>query len=89
MTDQKPNCGNCHLPKNMRSRYGMNCETLGETIDPDTVEKCGCLFHPDARAWLMRDVIKELYDRDWEHMGGTMISCREVIDLIKNGVNHD
>jgi hypothetical protein len=74
----------------------MNCETLGENIEPDTVEKCGCLSHPDARAWLMRDVIKELTnqinmlenlepDRGSENWCA-MQAYKRAISLIKTGV---
>jgi len=60
MSIQKPNCENCSHPKNMRSRYGMNCEFLGENIEPDTVKITGCLSHPNAREYLNAGVIQEL-----------------------------
>jgi hypothetical protein len=71
----------------------MNCETLGENIEPDTVEKCGCLSHPDARAWLMGDVIKELeqlYEEETTHSSsyseGKADGYDRALTIIKDGV---
>jgi len=61
MTD-KPNCGNCsHLDEGTK-RY-CTCRKINEQVDGEDmgfVGRIGCLSHPGAREYLMKDVIKEL-----------------------------
>lgn len=54
MTDeQPPNCSTC-------SYFGGHyCSLLKERLMSEEtylIKRVGCLFHPDARAWLMRDM---------------------------------
>ena len=68
MTDI-PNCSNCinddcpihpnGLPFPEEVRYEIN-------VIRDHIKEMGCLSHPQAREWLMKDVIEELEPRKVE-----------------------
>lgn len=66
MTDQKPNCSNCHTftKGTERGESGMGfCQIDHRSITWQQwciIKEKGCLSHPDAREYLMRDVLKEL-----------------------------
>ena len=92
MTD-KPNCGNCsHLDEGTK-RY-CTCRKINEQVDGEDmgfVGRIGCLSHPGAREYLMKDVIKEL-ERLSECNYGTDTGRKyaavhvKVISLIRDGV---
>ena len=61
----KPNCGNCIKATFTRGDNWLNGGVLceGKELLPDfvaTIKIKGCLSHPNAREYLMQDVVKEL-----------------------------
>lgn len=67
MTDQKPNCSTCDKRKKMGCpiQEEVNYFKIKEYVTVPTgwetvVSAVGCLSHPDAREYLMKDVLKEL-----------------------------
>jgi len=94
MTD-KPNCGNCpHYKYLIVETEGGYCSIADDFIDhiTDTIEKVGCLSHPGAREWLMRDVIEKLQatikcNSRWNKLElyyvGVNAATEEAIDLIR------
>ena len=57
---EMPNCENCP------SMYGDKCPIKNPTDRSYTfriTQITGCLFHPNTRAWLMKDTIIELEKR--------------------------
>jgi len=62
MTD-KPTCGNCPHRKVFADDGSVGCK-MSDTYLPlqaeALIEYVGCLSHPDAKQYLMRDVIEEL-----------------------------
>lgn len=71
MTDNPCNCSNCPHAQNLgddetpamycteasKHNYIMEC-------DYEDTQLRGCMWHPGAREWLMRDVVKELEQID-------------------------
>lgn len=72
MTDQKPNCSTCpHKEEVMNYGFGRSrprCEITKwfldacspTTVEHDFIDKVGCMSHPQAREYLMKDVLEEL-----------------------------
>ncbi len=64
--DAPPSCMTCpHFYKDSPTRYSL-CREFDQQIDGEDigfVSHRGCLSHPLARAWLNRDVIRELERR--------------------------
>ena len=63
----KPNCSNCPHSKIVKRSSCVpklaECVIVGYELDQperDFISKIGCLSHPNAREYLMRDVIAEL-----------------------------
>ena len=63
--DTPPNCEDC--PNNIESvvlKGYRKCKITDLLLDKhgaiDHISKVGCLSHPSAREWLMRDVVEEL-----------------------------
>jgi hypothetical protein len=96
MTDI-PNCSTCpHCNISSITGKTEDCAKLSHWLlatEYNFVKEMGCLSHPDARAYLMADVIKELEekydklgeDRDAYHEG-VKDGYDHAISLIKNGV---
>jgi hypothetical protein len=89
MTDQKPHCPTCsHAPaKEINKRYDKfdtykyfcrlkNMWIFGTAFN--TIEIVGCLSHPGAREWLMRDVIEELKRQleKQKEIGGELVDMK-------------
>ena len=98
----KLNCSTCpHLDESTK-RY-CTCRKINQQIDGEDmgfVARIGCLSHPGARDYLMRDVIKELEERidmfskeaaakDNYCLSYRAAGLAEAISLIRDGVNHD
>jgi len=89
MTD-KPNCRNCHAIHDDRCPI----EFATDKCDAYRITQItGCLFHPGAREYLMKDVIKELEQNvfDIESIAEDGYSARaegikKAILLIRDGV---
>ena len=60
---QKPNCGNCDSKKCEYPSGNLYCYRLDEMIDPVKTNLCACFHNPNAREYLMQDVVKELEHR--------------------------
>jgi hypothetical protein len=89
MTDI-PNCSTCPHATFTRGRNWLNGGVLckGEPILPDgvaTIKIKGCLSHPDARAYLMAPVIKEL-ERLSKFEEPRIYYIPQIIDLIHKEV---
>ena len=73
-----PYCGNCDIDRGRCPRYN------------DTLEQLPCINHPQARDYLMKDVIEELnqWGKEAEELNRTdeCSAYVEAINLIKNGV---
>ena len=95
MTD-KPNCSNC---SRHHTRTGDGCinstySGMVDTMTPqlkDWVNTHGCLSHPNARKYLMTDVIKELErikiaDNPYHEDEGFEHGIEKAISLIRDGV---
>jgi hypothetical protein len=59
MTDQKPNCSTCTLKDCPDDIPADDFGASGEE-SVNLLKKVGCISHPDARAYLMADVIEKL-----------------------------
>ena len=72
MTDNPCGCKSCkHYNDETETEYGMCYAEPGHREQMynntfDHVSKYGCLSHPQAREWLMKDVIEELEPRKVE-----------------------
>jgi len=89
---EKPNCGNCPFCDRNTGTWDY-CNKGDFAIDPletkEKIEIVGCLEHPGAREYLMRDVIKGLQKRDdamFDCCAKRLISLPEAISLIRDGV---
>jgi hypothetical protein len=96
MTDI-PHCSTC--PHKRITHHGNECK-VSSTFLPLPAESLivyvGCLSHPDARAYLMDPVIKELerritlrsanYEPQYYLDEGKKSGMEDAISLIKNGV---
>jgi len=87
MTD-KPNCSTCpHLDESTK-RY-CTCRKINQQIDGEDmgfVARIGCLSHPGAREYLVKDVIKELERRTKLFGGHYGVAYQSAIFLIRDGV---
>ena len=91
---QKPNCGNCDSKKCEYPSGNLYCYRLDEMIDPVKTNLCGCFHNPNAREYLVQDVVKELESNGKTtrlplNMTPTMAHRRaisEAIALIRDGV---
>jgi hypothetical protein len=92
MTDQKPNCRTCNL---IPCPYIAELERESDTafFIFDQIEKVGCLSHPQAREYLIKDVVEDLEQQvfDIESFAEDGDSARaegikQAIALIKEGV---
>lgn len=96
----KPNCGNCRNAQNLGDDEtpAMYC---AEAAHHNVIMECdyedtklrGCMWHPQAREYLNRDVVKELereiasYERFSEGGYSTRAEgMKHAITLIKEGV---
>jgi len=69
----KPNCGNC-----------PDKRCVWKDI-PDiryATKSIGCLSHPGAREWLMKDILEKL-EVQLKHNGITIYYIPQIIDLIR------
>lgn len=92
MTDHKPNCSTCtrgETNPNDDFWCGVRKDWL-DCTEIDHIAVVGCLSHPDAKAWLMRDVIEELETRKTQknRFGDQRMvpAYQEAITLIRDGV---
>ena len=104
MTD-KPNCLTCPHKIDWYHRVPefWFCKLLKEELSPSEqmlIGKFGCLLHPGAREYLMKDVITELKHKQANAHGeishhffdddcyreGIIKTCIEAISLIRDGV---
>ena len=100
MTDI-PNCSNC--PHNNKERlpapaeYECYCQLNQMWVHKYCyvwLKYVGCVLNPQAREWLMWDVIEELEDnlncvhlgRNGDTVSGYLTGIKEAITLIRNGV---
>ena len=85
---QKPNCPTCPLMKEWYHKVPefLYCTSRNEEISPSEqqlISKVGCLSHPNAKEWLMADVIEELEENYKRDRG---IDAEYTIALIRHGV---
>ena len=72
---QKPNCSTCDKKHELdscpmfSSPYYMGIGGYKQFLS-DIVERNGCFHHPNARAYLMQDVVKELEQLTSEYENG-------------------
>jgi len=94
----KPNCSTC---PEWKGQYDVPFCKYWDTKIPitkyglDLISHIGCLSHPQAREYLMREVIAELEETikcnsRWEkpepYYLGVNAGCKEAIALIQDGV---
>ena len=92
MTD-KPNCSTCpHWVNRFQGQLDIcplrrfqSISSYEDHIHYITRE-VGCLSHPGAREWLMKDVIKELERRTKLFGGHYGVAYQSAIFLIRDGV---
>ena len=102
---EKPNCGNCPNTSCYNNLIRQDkILTLEQSSDTrlsyvavrDHTKTHGCLSNPNAKEWLMADVIKELeatikcnsrWDKLEPYYSGVNATCKIAIALIKNGVD--
>ena len=90
---EKPNCSTCTIKRCPMFSYdgGKPTDSSVHSQQRLAIEKVGCLSHPGAREYLMKDVIKEL-ERLSECNYGTDTGRKyaavhvKVISLIRDGV---
>ena len=81
---EKPNCGNCSGNETPNLTDFVNCNIRKDTVP---FNPC-CVMNPGAREYLMAPVIKEL-ERCYDEGEYDNYSLREIISLIKNGVDRE
>jgi len=84
MTD-KPNCSTCIIKRCPMFSYdgGKPTDSSVHSQQRLAIEKVGCLSHPGAREYLMKDVIKEL-----EHSIEIAADTDFIEDNVKNGMRY-
>jgi len=98
MNIQTPNCSTCDKKHELdscpmfSSPYYMGIGGYKQFLS-DIVERNGCFHHPNARAYLMQDVLAELNQREHnlgmhltEREKGKCDGYNEAIALIRDGV---
>ena len=92
MSIQKPNCSTCTLKECPDDTPMDDFGASGEE-SVKLLKNVGCLSHPNAREYLMQDVVKELNQREHnlgmhltEREKGKCDGYNEAIALIRDGV---